>query len=300
MVFLGSWPPIFLSCLLPCPAISILPRTAVRPAVNRRLRINSFANMGRCASPAKLTPMTPTPSPIQHVALLYAMQDEAMPLIRRLGLADKGFLAPPMPMRWYDGRVDGLRVDVVVMGADRRFGIDCIGTQPAAVATQIVLSQLNPDLLINAGSCGGFIKRGGEIGKVYLTGGPFYFHDRRIPLAPFEKYADGGWVLSDISQWADALGLDQGVVSSGNSLDMVAEDAERIERVGTHAKDMECAAIAWVADQFEKPLCAVKAVTDLVDGPHPTHEEFEHNLHTASEALSQAVERLLSRIAEQS
>lgn len=240
-----------------------------------------------------------TDTPIQHVVLLYAMQDEAMPLIRRLELADKGFLSPPMPMRWYDGSVGSLRVDVAVMGADRRFGIDCIGTQPAAVATQIVLDKLNPDLLINAGTCGGFIKRGGAIGKVYLTGGPFYFHDRRIPLAPFEKYADGGWQLCDVTKWAEALGLEQGVVSSGNSLDMNDDDASRIEAAGTHAKDMEAAAIAWVADQHEKPLCAVKAVTDLVDGEHPTHEEFERHLHTASEALSEAVEHLLRLLAGQ-
>lgn len=235
--------------------------------------------------------------PPQHVAILFAMQDEAMPLIRRLELTDKGFLAPPMPMRWYDGTVNGLRVDVAVMGADRRFGIDCIGTQPAAVAAQLVIQQLSPDLLINAGTCGGFIKRGGQIGKVYLTGGPFYFHDRRIPLPPFEKYADGGWQLCDVSRWASALGLEQGAVSSGNSLDMNADDAERIERVATVAKDMEAAAIAWVADQHQKPLCAVKAVTDLVDGPHPTHEEFERHLHTASEALSEAVEKLLHHLA---
>ena len=234
---------------------------------------------------------------IKHAVLLYAMQDEAMPLIRRLELTDKGFLDPPMPMRWYDGTIDGLRVDVAVLGADRRFGIDCIGTQPAAVAAQIVLDKLRPDLLIHAGTCGGFIKRGGSIGKVYLTGGPFFFHDRRIPLAPFEKYADGGWTLCDVAGWADELGLEQGVVSSGNSLDMNADDEERIERAGTHAKDMEAAAIAWVADQHETPLCAVKAVTDLVDGEHPTHEEFERHLHAASEALSEAVERLLRLLA---
>ena len=221
-----------------------------------------------------------------------------MPLIRRLELADKGFLSPPMPMRWYDGSVDKLRVDVVVMGSDRRFGIDCIGTQPAAVATQLVLDKLDPDLLINAGTCGGFIKRGGEIGKAYLTGGPFVFHDRRIPLPPFEKYADGNYQLCDVSNWADALNLEQGTVSTGNSLDMNDDDASRIEQAGTHAKDMEAAAIAWVADQHEKPLCAVKAVTDLVDGEHPTHEEFERHLHTASEALSETVQRLLQHLAQ--
>jgi len=239
-----------------------------------------------------------TDAPIRHAALLYAMHDEALPLIRRLELADKGFLSPPMPMRWYDGTVGDLRVDVAVMGSDRRFGIDCIGTQPAAVATQLVLDKLNPDLLINAGTCGGFIKRGGAIGKVYLTGGPFYFHDRRIPLAPFEKYADGGYQLCNVNAWANELGLEQGVVSSGNSLDMNTDDEARIENYGTHAKDMEAAAIAWVADQHEKPLCAVKAVTDLVDGPHPTHEEFERHLHTASDALSEAVEQLLQHISK--
>ena len=238
------------------------------------------------------------PKPIRHAALLFAMQDEALPLIRRLELTDKGFLAPPMPMRWYDGNVGDLRVDVIVMGADRRFGIDCIGTQPAAVAAHIVLDKLNPDLLINAGTCGGFIKRGGAIGKVYLTGGPFFFHDRRIPLPPFEPYADGGWQLSNVDTWANELNLDQGVVSTGNALDMNADDQARIERVGTHAKDMEAASIAWVADQYQKPLCAVKAVTDLVDGEHPTHEEFERHLHTASEALSENVERLLHLLAK--
>jgi len=241
----------------------------------------------------------PTPHPIHHVALLFAMQDEALPLIRRLELTDKGLLSPPMPMRWYDGAVGKLRIDVVVMGADRRFGIDCVGTQPAAVATQLVLDKLDPDLLINAGTCGGFIKRGGAIGKVYLTGGPFYFHDRRIPLAPFEKYADGGWQLCNVDAWAKALGLEQGAVSSGNSLDMNDDDAARIERVSTIAKDMEAASIAWVADQHEKPLCAVKAVTDLVDGEHPTHEEFERHLHTASDALSETLEQLLGYLAEE-
>ena len=38
-------------------------------------------------------------------------------------------------------------------------------------------------------------------------------------------------------------------------------------------------------------------MTDLVDGEHPTHEEFERHLHAASEALSEAVERLLRLLA---
>lgn len=35
-------------------------------------------------------------------------------------------------------------------------------------------------------------------------------------------------------------------------------------------KEMEAAAIAWVAGLFRKPMFCVKAVTDIVDGGRPT------------------------------
>ena len=36
-------------------------------------------------------------------------------------------------------------------------------------------------------------------------------------------------------------------------------------------------------------MLSLKAVTDLVDGPHPTEQEFLENLHTASAALAEKV-----------
>lgn len=59
-------------------------------------------------------------------------------------------------------------------------------------------------------------------------------------------------------------------------------------------KEMEAAAIAWVAQLFHKPMFCVKAVTDIVDGDRATQEEFLENLHTAAAALQQVLPKVLS------
>lgn len=58
-------------------------------------------------------------------------------------------------------------------------------------------------------------------------------------------------------------------------------------------KEMEAAAIAWVAQLFKKPMFCVKAVTDIVDGDKATQEEFLANLHSAAAALQQVLPKVL-------
>ena len=58
-------------------------------------------------------------------------------------------------------------------------------------------------------------------------------------------------------------------------------------------KDMEAAAIAWVADLSQTPFFALKIVTDIVDGERPTHEEFLENLGTAAVSLQQTLPKVL-------
>lgn len=59
-------------------------------------------------------------------------------------------------------------------------------------------------------------------------------------------------------------------------------------------KEMEAAAIAWVAQLFGKPMFCIKAVTDIVDGDKPTPDEFLENLHTAAVALQQVLPKVLA------
>ena len=60
--------------------------------------------------------------------------------------------------------------------------------------------------------------------------------------------------------------MQAGVVSSGNSLDYTTEDFAAMSRTETAIKEMEAAAIAWVADMFGTPMFCLKSVTDIVDG----------------------------------
>jgi 5'-methylthioadenosine nucleosidase len=86
------------------------------------------------------------------------------------------------------------------------------------------------------------------------------------------------------------------VVSTGNSLDFVEEDLKLMHAAETAVKDMEAAAVAYVCRLWGTPMLAVKAVTDIVDGEKPSHEEFLENLHASSKALQQGVSRILAYI----
>lgn len=51
-------------------------------------------------------------------------------------------------------------------------------------------------------------------------------------------------------------------------------------------KDMEAAAIASIASDYDVPLVILKVITDLVDAPEKTEEFFMQNLHKAGGVLN--------------
>lgn len=67
-----------------------------------------------------------------------------------------------------------------------------------------------------------------------------------------------------------------------------------MEECNASIKEMEVAAIAYVADHANVPVLAVKVVTDIVDGDRPSHEEFLEHLHTAAHALQTELPRVVS------
>ncbi len=233
-----------------------------------------------------------------RLLIVMAMHAEAEPVIRRLAL--KAVQTPPwaspVPMRLWQGQLGLLEVDLVVNGVDPASGLDLIGTQPATASTMLGCEAFKPDLVLSAGTCGGFLKRGATIGKVYLATDRVWFHDRRVPIPGFDELARGGYPVADLSAIGAALGLEPGIVSTGDSLDLSPEDSARIEQVGAHAKEMEAAAVAWVAGLFGAQFTALKAVTDMVDGEHPTQDEFFANLKHATESLAGALVRFVHEL----
>lgn len=74
-------------------------------------------------------------------------------------------------------------------------------------------------------------------------------------------------------------------MTTSNSLDHSPQDDEIMAEVGAAIKEMEAAALAWVAKVNHVPFVALKVVTDIVDGDRPSHEEFLENLATAGKSL---------------
>lgn len=241
-----------------------------------------------------------TTEKLKRIALIFAMEEEALPLISALGLKeDPKFGDSRLPFRHFRGPYrDRFEILLSINGKDPRHQVDNIGTEPAALNAYLTISGFRPDLCINAGTAGGFIKRGGAIGDVYLIDQPCRFHDHRIPIPGFDAYGLGCYPTLEIPGMAEILNLKRGAVSSGNSLDATDVCLELMGRNEASVKEMEATAIAWVAWTMKVPLIVLKAVTDLVDGEHPTQDEFLAHLSLASRKIMEKTLEVLSFLAE--
>lgn len=229
---------------------------------------------------------------IKNVLVCIAMEAEALPLIEKLGLKRRERLCEDAPCELYCGDFKDCIVNVVTNGKDRRLGVDNVGTTPAALSVYLSVQKLRPDLIINAGTAGGFMSKGGKIGDIYVS---IYckHHDRRIPIPGFLEYGRGDHKSIPVPKLISALGCKKGVVTTSNSLDHTDKDDEQMLENDAAVKDMEAAAVAWVAEITDTPMFAIKVVTDIVDGDRPTEEEFFENLQKAAEALQDAIPRAL-------
>lgn len=240
---------------------------------------------------------------IRRVAFLFAMEVEGRQFATRLGLVDQGRLDPDLPACWLSGESPGGEGDPLVLaagfaGSDGVAGCDCIGTNAATLTAYLLCRRFKPDLLVNAGTCGGFHARGGKVGDIYLGSGAYLFHDRRIPLAEFAGYGLGRIPALPVRRLCEELDARPGVVSSGDSFTTNPEELALFDRENVIAKEMEAAAIARVARDLKVPFLSVKAVTDLVDHPDKQSAEmFEQNLHRVTEDLENRLNRFIAWLA---
>jgi 5'-methylthioadenosine nucleosidase len=100
---------------------------------------------------------------ITNVVVAIAMEAEASPFVNHLNLQpDLSFFPSETPFRAFRGKHNNCHLTVITNGKDEVHGtgVDNVGTVPAATATFLTLQKLKngepADLLINAGTCGGF------------------------------------------------------------------------------------------------------------------------------------------------
>ena len=231
------------------------------------------------------------------LVLQFAMAGEAAPFLAahdtREVDGDRAY-----GFRFHEVRGYAVPVIAAVAGEHPRFGCDAIGTIPAALLTHAIVERFAPARLVNAGTAGGFEARGGQVGDVYLGAEVAVFHDRRIPLGPFEAMGVGRFPIECDRGLAARLGLKCGVVSTGDSLDCTTEDLARMQALESSVKEMEAASIAWVCEHRRIPLVLVKAITDLVDHPASVTEQFTANYALAVHRLAEVLRAVVDHYAK--
>lgn len=229
-----------------------------------------------------------------NILIYIAMQSEADPIIDGLSLLEQHNLLPPaLPMRSYTGKDEHHQYLLVSSGLSAKHEVDNIGSEAAAVGLQAALSVYDADLVINAGTAGGFAQRGAAIADVYLGTGTVCYHDHRIDLPKFDAYGVGDYACVNTDKLAQKLGLKQGRISTGCSLGMTAEDLAQMQKNQADCKEMEAAALAWIASLHKTPFLPIKAITDLLDVEVDTPEQFMANLTRSNLALKEVLINVL-------
>ncbi|XP_038984849.1 5'-methylthioadenosine/S-adenosylhomocysteine nucleosidase-like isoform X3 [Phoenix dactylifera] len=242
--------------------------------------------------------------PISTVLIIIAMQTEALPLVNKFHLSEDidGSLFPKgVPWVRYHGIYKELHINLVWTGKDSILaGVDSIGTISASLVSYASIQALKPDLIINAGTAGGFKAKGACVADVYLVSN-VAFHDRRIPIHVIffcvnYLYGIGARQTFSTPNLIDELNLKVGKLSTGDSLDMSPQDEVLILANDAVVKDMEGAAVAYVADLLSVPAIFIKAVTNTVDGQKSIAEEFLQNLIAVCTTLAQTVSQVVDFI----
>lgn len=234
---------------------------------------------------------------VNHICFIIAMAGEAQPLIDHFKLELQENVFPDyLPMKVFQNTYKKVLLSLVVNGHDQKHGIDNIATQPATLSTFLTIDRLNPELIINVGTAGGFREKGLKIGDVVIAQGKAWYHDRRIPIPEFRAYGLGGYDLADQSALIKRLQLKAGVIATGNSFDYTKLDQEIMNSLEISIKDMEAAAIAWVCDMASVPLIILKGITDFVGLNHPNQEQFVQNFKLTTENVKKAVIRLVEQL----
>lgn len=248
---------------------------------------------------------------VDQILVQFAMEKEAEPLLAALEslgscIAKNQILEPGFSMRAFEfefkrkkSSADVLKVAVTLAGKDLRHEVDAIGTIPASLQAFVGIKRYRPHLMINAGTCGGYESIGSKIGQVYIGKDQAAFHDRRVPIPKFEQAARGEFAIKDPKEFGIPMqNLERARISTGDSLDCPPVDQEGINRNGAILKEMEAAAIAYVASHAGVPLICFKGVTDFVDHPAPTAEQFFANYELTSHHVAAQVIEFIKQLSE--
>ncbi|GAL21476.1 5'-methylthioadenosine nucleosidase [Vibrio maritimus] len=178
-----------------------------------------------------------------------------------------------------------------------------IGKVAAAVGTTILLSDYQPDVVINTGSAGGF-ESSLNLGDVVIST-EVRHHDADVTAFGYEIGQMAGQPaaftadqkLMDVAEKALAQMEDKhavrGLICTGDEFVCRPERQAFIREnfPGVIAVEMEASAIAQTCHQFNTPFVVVRAISDVADKESPM--SFEEFLPLAAQSSSEMVVKMV-------
>ncbi|GAL36463.1 5'-methylthioadenosine/S-adenosylhomocysteine nucleosidase [Vibrio variabilis] len=195
---------------------------------------------------------------------------------------------------FFTGQLNG--ADIVLLQSG-------IGKVAAAVGTTILLSDYQPDVVINTGSAGGF-ESSLNLGDVVIST-EVRHHDADVTAFGYEIGQMAGQPaafaadqkLMDVAEQALAQMEDKhavrGLICTGDEFVCRPERQAVIREnfPGVIAVEMEASAIAQTCHQFNTPFVVVRAISDVADKESPM--SFEEFLPLAAQSSSEMVVKMV-------
>ena len=223
--------------------------------------------------------------------IICAMEEEIKALRAQLTNANEENIAN---MIFYSGQINDHEVVLVRAG---------IGKVQAGVTTAFLIENFKVDAVINSGSAGG-IGTGLAVGDLVLSTGVAY-HDAsatvfgykpgQLPQQPRIFEADQE-LLQAVSEAASQAGLQvkPGLIVTGDQFVSSQAQIAAIKEIYPQALccEMEGAAVAQAAYQFDKPFLIVRAMSDV--GDEDAGQSFDEFIIDAGKKSAQMILNLLA------
>lgn len=202
---------------------------------------------------------------------------------------------------FYEGFLGDVEVVILKSG---------IGKVNAAIGTTLLIDKFAPDLIINTGSAGGFMK-GMRVGDVVISTEvrhhdvdvtAFGYEHGQVPGMPVAYEADPGLIKAceAIISKVEGVNVYKGLIVTGDSF---INDSDRIQDIlnrfdNVAAVEMEAAPIAQACYQFDIPFVVTRSISDSAD--EEANLSFDEFLETASINSARMVMALTAYLGSQS
>lgn len=184
------------------------------------------------------------------IGFIFAMKKEAQAFLDELNFTKLENVCHDV----YTAELNGKQLIAIISG---------VGKVNSAIATQFIIDNYKPEIIINAGICGGLDKQMDVLNTYLCEGAIEYDFDLSkidpVPVGKLEEFETP--IISFETIKFDEYSYK--VVASGDHFYDEDEEASMIVNMGATLKDMESGAIAHTCNKNNQKLIIIKCLSDV-------------------------------------